>query len=158
MKLKLVKNWMSRNTITIRPETNLAEAYQLMSDYQIRRLPVVAEGELVGIITQGDMRSATPADAHLLDLSELNFRLAQLTVEEVMTADPVTISADDPIDEAAWVMMEGKISGLPVVDEAGQVVGIITESDIFRLVVCEWGQGQERYAAWVKSGKVAVYA
>ena len=138
MKKELVKNWMTREVITISSKTTLPEAHRLMDEYNIRRLPVVRDGLLIGIITLGDVREAEPSDATSLSIWEVNYLLSQLIVEKIMTKNPVTISPLATISEAAWAMLEYRISGLPVVDVEGRIVGIITESDIFRLVVQEW--------------------
>jgi CBS domain-containing protein len=138
MKQELVKDWMTRNVVTISPETTLPEAHKLMTDQKIRRLPVVVEGRLVGIVTRGDVRGAEPSGATSLSIWEVNYLLAKLKIGELMTKHPATISPDETIGEAARLMLERKISGLPVVDNEQRVVGIITESDIFRLVVREW--------------------
>jgi acetoin utilization protein AcuB len=138
MKLDLVKNWMTHDVITITPETTLPEAHKLMTDYQIRRLPVVKDGHLVGIVTRGDIRGAEASDATSLSVWELNYLLSKLKVKEIMTHHPIVISQEATIDKAAQVMLDNKISGLPVVDYHGKLVGIITESDIFRIVVQAW--------------------
>lgn len=143
MKKELVQNWMSRNVVTITPETTLPEAHRLMTDNKIRRLPVVRKEVLVGIVTLGDVREAEPSDATSLSIWEVNYLLSQLTIEKIMTKNPITISPLATISEAAWAMLEYKVSGLPVVDVEGKVVGIITESDIFRLVVQEWDKVEE---------------
>ena len=111
-----------------------------MTDKQIRRLPVLKDGHLVGIVTLGDVRGAKPSEITSLSIWELNYLLAKLEIEQCMTPDPITISEDATIEEAAMIMLKNKISGLPVIDETEQVVGIITESDIFRLVVRDWQQ------------------
>jgi CBS domain-containing protein len=138
MKAELVKDWMTREVVTVSPETTLPEAHRLMMEKKIRRLPVVAHGRLMGIVTRGDVRGAEPSGATSLSIWEINYLLSKLKVEEIMTPRPVTISADETIGEAARLMLEKKISGLPAVDREGRVVGIITESDIFRLVAREW--------------------
>jgi acetoin utilization protein AcuB len=138
MKLELVKNWMTHDVITITPETTLPEAHKLMTDYRIRRLPVMKDGRLVGIVTRGDIRGAEASDATSLSVWELNYLLSKLKIKEIMTHHPIVISQEATIDEAAQVMLENKISGLPVVDYHGELVGIITESDIFRIVVQAW--------------------
>jgi CBS domain-containing protein len=99
----------------------------------------VDDGKLVGIITRGDVRGAEPSDATTLSIYELNYLLAKLTVAKIMTTNPITVTPDTPIREAARLMLEKKIAGLPVV-EGARVVGIITESDIFRLVVKTWAE------------------
>jgi CBS domain-containing protein len=140
MRQELVKDWMTAEVVTITPDTTLPEAHRLMTDRRIRRLPVVDNGHLVGIVTRGDVREAEPSDATSLSIWELNYLLAKLKVSSVMTKNPLSTSPETTIAEAAQVMMEHKISGLPVVDNRGNVVGIITESDIFRLVVKEWSK------------------
>lgn len=147
MKRELTSRWMSRTVITVSPQTSIREADHLMAKHRIRRLAVVEDGKLVGIITRGDLRSVKPA---ALSEAEIERRLAQRTVAEVMTLDPVTITPETTIDEAAWVMLEGKFSGLPVVTETSELAGMLTESDIFRLVVREWGRDTDRYIEWIK--------
>ena len=140
MKQDLVKHWMTRDVITVTPTTSLSEAHRLMTEKRIRRLPVIDRGKLVGLITLGDVRSAEPSTASTLSIWEMNNLLAKLTVSEIMTREPTTISQEATISTVAEIMLEKKFSGLPVVDDAGRLVGIITESDIFRLVVREWGR------------------
>jgi acetoin utilization protein AcuB len=144
MKLELVSDWMTRHVITATPDTTLTEAERLMVTKTIRRLPVVDDGRLVGIVTYGDVRKAQPSAAISLNIWEINYLLAKVRSSEIMTADPVTIYQNATIGEAAQLMLNNMISGLPVVDSQGNLVGIITESDIFRLVVKEWsGQRPE---------------
>lgn len=148
VKKELVQDWMSKKVITASPNTTLPEAHQVMIDEEIRRLPVVKNGRLVGIITLGDVRGAQPSPATSLSIWELNYLLSKLTVAQIMTADPITISPTATIGEAARLMLENRVSGLPVVDEKGDMVGIITESDIFSMVVLhQWSQeDRETYA------------
>lgn len=138
MKQERVKDWMTRDVITISPDVTLPAAHQLMTEKNIRRLPVVKDGRLVGIVTRGDVRGAEPSGASSLSIWELNFLLAKLSIGEIMVPNPITIAPDEIIGEAARLMLDHKISGLPVVDSAGRIEGILTESDIFRLVVQEW--------------------
>ncbi|MFN8497823.1 MAG: CBS domain-containing protein [Anaerolineae bacterium] len=127
----LVRDWMTKDVMTIDSKTTLPEAHRIMKDRKIRRLPVVDQhGRLVGIITRGDVREASPSDATSLSIYEVHYLLAQLTVDSIMTKDPVSVTPDTPIKDAARIMLEQKISGLPVV-EGNRIVGIITESDIF---------------------------
>jgi CBS domain-containing protein len=140
MKKELVKNWMTRDVITISPETTLPEAHRLMTDRNVRRLPIVKKDRLIGIITLGDVREAEPSDATSLSIWEINYLLAKQTVETVMTKNPLTIEPEATVSEAARLMMEYKISGLPVVGPNQNIIGIITESDIFRLVVQTWDE------------------
>lgn len=131
-----VSEWMTSPVQTVTPETPISEAHQMMKEKKIRRLPVVDQhGKLIGIVTIGDIREASPSDATTLSIWELNYLWAQLTISKVMTRNPLTIRIDAPILDAAQIMLEKKISGLPVVDDDGKLVGILTESDIFRMLV-----------------------
>lgn len=134
MKEQLVKDWMTPEPITVSSQASMPEAYRLMKDEAIRRLPVVDEGKLVGIVTLGDVREASASDATSLSIFELNYLLAMLPVGEIMTPDPITVTSTTAISRAAQLMLEHKVAGLPVVDH-GKLVGIITESDIFRMLV-----------------------
>lgn len=133
----LVREWMSPNPISIRPDTTLVDAHKIMTDNQIRRLPVLKGEKLVGIVTLGDVRGAEPSEATSLSIWELNYLLSRLTIDKVMSRDVISIHPSTPISEAAGVMLENRIAGLPVVED-GRLVGIITESDIFRMVVERW--------------------
>jgi CBS domain-containing protein len=138
MKQELVKDWMTRNVVTITPDTTLPEAHRLMTEKRVRRLPVVKNDRLVGIVTLGDVRGAEPSGATSLSIWEVNYLLSKLKIEEIMSRNLLTISSNATIGQAAELMLEQKVSGLPVVDEKKQLVGIITESDIFRMVVHAW--------------------
>jgi acetoin utilization protein AcuB len=144
MKNELVRDWMTPDVIFVRSDTPLSEADQLIVDNMIRRLPVVDDGKLVGICTYGDIREARPSPATSLSIWELNYLLSQLTIKEIMTPNPITVSPNATIGEAARLMLKNQISGLPVVDASGKLVGIITESDIFRLVVQQWDDSAEQ--------------
>lgn len=138
MKRDLIKDWMTQDVMTIRPDTTVPEAHRLMTQNNIRRLPVLDGDKLVGIVTRGDVRGAEASEATSLSIWELNYLLGRLEISKVMTKKPITVSPEATIREAAQMMLDNKISGLPVVDKYGRVVGIITESDIFRLVVSDW--------------------
>ena len=140
MKTTKVSEWMSRDVITVQPGTTLPEAHSIMRSLGIRRLPVIDNHErLVGIITLGDIRSAEASPATTLSIWELNYLIARLKVKEIMTKNPLTVQPNSTIGSAAMIMHENKIGGVPVVDESGKLVGIITESDIFEMVVLhEW--------------------
>lgn len=131
----LVKEWMTTPVISVSPSTSISAAHQIMKEKGIRRLPVLENGVLVGIVTIGDVREASPSDATTLSIWELNYLWAQLTVEKVMTRKVLTVKSDTSIIDAAQSMLENKVSGLPVVDDEGRLVGMITESDVFRMLV-----------------------
>jgi acetoin utilization protein AcuB len=133
-----VKEWMTTPVISVEADTPVADAYNIMMERSIRRLPVVQNGKLVGIVTLGDLREARPSSATSLSIYELNYLLSKLTVDKVMTHNPFTMSPETPIQLAAKMMMDRKVGGLPVADEEGNLVGIITESDIFGMLVDQW--------------------
>jgi CBS domain-containing protein len=128
---------MTPNPITVSSDTPLPEAHNLMEKHKIRRLLVVDDSELKGIVTRGDIRGAEPSEATSLSIFEIHHLLSRLTLKKIMTTDVIVVGPDDPVGKAARLMYENKIAGLPVVEE-GRVVGIITESDIFRMVVELW--------------------
>lgn len=143
MKQELVMDWMTPDPYTITPDTTLPKAHRLMMEHSIRRLPIVKNRRIVGIVTLGDVRGAEPSGATTLSIWEINYLISRLKVEEIMTPRPLTINQDATLGEAAETMLEHKISGLPVVNGSGELVGIITESDIFRKVVRDWREETE---------------
>lgn len=140
MREAMVQDWMTHGVITVSPQTTLPVAHRMMTDNEVRRMPVADEnGKLVGIVTLSDIRSVETSPSTSLSMWELNYLLSRMTVGEIMARDPVTITDSASIGKAALTMLEHKISGLPVVDDDGVLIGIITESDIFSMVVLhEW--------------------
>jgi len=131
-----VRDRMSTPAVTIRPGTPFQDALNLMRERQFRRLPVVDEnGKLVGIVSERDLLYASPSPATSLSVWELTYLLSKLHVKELMTRDVITTTPDSFIEDAARLMAESKIGGLPVVDGQGRVVGVITETDIFKTFV-----------------------
>ena len=138
----LVSDWMTPDPLVVHRQTTVPEAYQLMQEYKIRRLPVMAGDDLVGIVTLGDLRAAQASTASSLSAYELEYLLSQQLVEEIMTVDPITVTGETAIADAAQLMLQHKIGGLPVM-AAGRLVGIITESDIFRALIASCGEKEE---------------
>jgi acetoin utilization protein AcuB len=131
-----VRDRMSSPAVTVKPDTPFQEALKLMRARQFRRLPVVNEqGKLVGIVSERDLLYASPSPAISLSVWELNYLLSKLQVQEIMTQEVITTTPDAFIEDAARVMVEHRIGGLPVVDEEDYVVGVITETDIFKTFV-----------------------
>jgi acetoin utilization protein AcuB len=128
-----VKNRMSENPRTIGLDSSVTEAFSLMKENNIRRLPVVDKEKVVGIITVSDLNQASPSMATTLSIHELNYLLAKTRIKDIMPRKQklITIGPDNYIETAAKLMRENKVSGLPVLDEKGKLVGIITETDIF---------------------------
>lgn len=129
-----VRDWMSSPAMMVAPFVSAAGALQLMEKRGFRRLPVVEEGRLVGILTKSDLLAALGGELP-------SRRAEEKTVAEIMTRDPLTVAPEQTLETAAQLMLEKKISGLPVV-EAGRVVGILTESDIFRALCRMMGFGE----------------
>jgi acetoin utilization protein AcuB len=143
MRVELVKDWMTNEVITISPESRLSEIDRLMAEHAIRRLPVVENGRLIGIVSYGDVRAARPSQASPLSAWETNYLVSRITAGEIMTPNPLTISKDTIIGQAVQKMLENKFSSLPVVSSDGTLEGIITETDIFRMIVHEWTRNQD---------------
>jgi CBS domain-containing protein len=131
-----VEEWMSAPPIVIAPTTSLEDAQRLMDEHGVRRLPVVHDGCLVGIVTRGDLRAAQPSRATTLSVFEWRTLLSQVTVAECMTHNPVMIAPDAPALAAVEQMLAHKIGGLPVV-RGECVVGVITETDLLRLLIAD---------------------
>ncbi len=140
---QVVEKWMTKHVVTTSPTMSLPEADRLMTERDIRRLPVVNGQRLVGIITQSDIRETKLSSVEALNIWHLNYSLSQLTIESIMTKNPLTISAHAPIREAAQLMQEKQISSLPVVGDNDDLVGIITESDIFRMIAHRWSTDEQ---------------
>lgn len=129
----IVRAYMSQPPIVTGPDTPISEALQTMRQRRIRRLPVVDHaGRLVGIVSERDLLHAEPSSATSLSVWEITYLLSRITVKEVMTKDVVTVRPDSPMEQAAQMLSDRKIGGLPVVDD-GALVGVITETDIFRV-------------------------
>lgn len=128
----LVGDRMSRPVITVPPEMPIIEALNLMRREKIRRTPVFKDGKIVGIVSDKDLLNASPSQVSSLSVWELNYLLSKITVKEVMTKTVLTVTEDTAIEEAARIMADNKIGGLPVV-RGDAIVGIITETDLFKI-------------------------
>ena len=139
-----VRERMSSPAVTITPETTFQEALKLMRDRKFRRLPVVDEdGRLVGIVSERDLLHASPSPATSLSVFEINYLLWKLKIADMMTHNVISIASDAPIENAAGLMVSNKVGGLPVVDRDNKVIGLITETDIFRAFVELLGGGEK---------------
>jgi len=128
----LVGERMSHPVITIIPEMPIVDALNLMKRERIRRAPVVKDGQLVGIVSDKDLLNASPSPVTSLSVWEMNYLLSKITVKEVMTKKVISVQENTPIEEAARIMVDNKIGGLPVMRE-GELIGIITETDLFKI-------------------------
>jgi len=129
-----VRELMTGGPITVSPDTPVVEARQLMVKERIRHLLVVEDARLVGIVTDRDIRLNLPSQATSLSVWEVNYLLAKLTVEKIMSKTVITVGPDRDAADAARLMLEHRIGGLPVLD-GGRVIGILTETDIVRAFV-----------------------
>lgn len=148
-----VRERMSRPVITAQSEMPIQEALRLMQREHIRRLPVVNKrGGLEGIVSEIDLLQASPSSATSLSVWELTYLLSKITIKEIMQRDVITVNEDTPIEEAARIMADNKIGGMPVVQD-GKVVGIITETDLFKIFLELFGAREAgvRLAALVQN-------
>jgi len=139
----LVKNWMSKNVITADVNASMQDAMKLLKENDIRMLPVTKKGRLVGILTDRDLKRASASDATTLEVHELLYLLTRIKVKDLMTKNPITVLPEFTVEETARVLLDHKISGVPVVDSQGNVAGVITQTDIFRVLISLTGIGNE---------------
>lgn len=130
----LVGERMSHPVITVPLELPINEALNLMRSERIRRAPVIHDGKLVGIISDHDLLNASPSPATSLSIWEMSYLLSKITVKDVMTKHVITVTDTTPIEEAARIMADNKIGGLPVMHHE-KVMGIITETDLFKIFI-----------------------
>ena len=130
-----VEQRMTSNPITITSMATIADASELMRANQFRRLPVVDNGKLVGLVTDRDLRAVSPSPATTLSIFELNYLLAKMQIKDIMQKKVITIKADATVEEAAILLYTHRIGGLVVVNDQGTVTGVITETDIFKCFV-----------------------
>ena len=130
-----VSDIMTKNPVTVSPDLMVDEAALIMNKNRFRRLPVVKDGNVVGFISDRDIMQVAPSPATTLSKYEVNSLLAKIKVKEIMSKKVYTIQANAPIEEAALMMCNNKIGGMPVISSTGAIVGIITETDVFKAVV-----------------------
>jgi acetoin utilization protein AcuB len=130
-----VQDWMSKDLVTIEEDTSIMKASKVMKQNNIQHLPVLSQGRLVSIVSDRDLKEATPSKATTLDIHEMYFLLDKVTVKSLMPKQLFTIAPGDTVEKAAAAMLKHHISALPVVDAQGTLAGIITKGDIFRAFV-----------------------
>jgi acetoin utilization protein AcuB len=132
----LIRDWMTKEVITVGPETSMMKASKLMREHKISRIPVVDDSNrLLGIVSDRDLKEASPSKATSLDMHELYYLLSEIKVKDIMTKTPLAVKPSETVEKAAVLMMNNHFGGLPVVDENLKVVGIITDSDVFKVLV-----------------------
>lgn len=127
-----VRDWMTHDPITVSPETPVMEALRIIKEHGFRRLPVVENGQLIGIATRKDLKDAMPSKATTLSVWELNYLLSKLTVAEVMARPVITATENEYMEDAALRMLEHRVGGLPVLSSSGKISGVITTRDVLR--------------------------
>jgi len=143
-----VQNWMSKDVVTVEEQMPIIDVMQLLEEHDIRHIPVTREGKLVGMITDRDVKEASPSKAINLKAQELYYLLAEMKAKDVMRADPIVISPDETMEVAAVKMLEHRVTGIPVVTQAGDLIGIISQGDVFRVLISITGiyQGGVQFA------------
>ena len=139
----LVRNWMSKTVITADANDSMNKVMDLMKEHEIGMVPVMKKGKLVGIVTDRDLKKSSASGATTLEIHELVFLISKIKVKDIMTKDPITVPFDFTVEETAEVLMKNRISGAPVVDQDGQIVGTITKGDLFRVLISLTGVGKK---------------
>ena len=139
----LVKNWMSKDLVVADIDDSMDEAVKLLKKHNIRMLPVMKKGKLAGVVTDRDLKRAQASDATTLDIHEMLYLLSNIKIRNVMAKQLITIPNDYTVEETADILLSHKISGAPVVDPQGKLVGVITKNDLFRALIALSGFGQK---------------
>jgi acetoin utilization protein AcuB len=130
----LVKDWMATPVFSVGAEASISEVVNLMRDKKVKHIPVVAEGKLLGVISDRDIKEYSPSKGTSLDIFEINYLLAKTKAREIMRAKVLTTSPETPVEEAAMLLYDNNIGCLPVVED-GRLVGIISDRDMYRVLV-----------------------
>ncbi len=131
----LVRDWMKSNVITIEADASMDMAIRLLKEHNIGMLPVMRAGELVGIVTDRDIKRHSASEATTLDIHELIYLISKIKVSDIMSRKPITVKPDYTVEETAEILLKEKISGVPVVNDQGKPVGVITKSDLFKVII-----------------------
>jgi len=140
----LVKNWMNSDFVTINIDDSMQEAIRLLKEYQVELLPVMDKKRLVGVITDRDLKEASASDATSLDAHEVLYLISKIKVKDIMSKEPITVHSELTIEETAQILMDKNISGAPVVDDDEAVVGIISKTELFRVIISLTGVEAKR--------------
>ena len=128
----LIKDWMATAILTVDANTSVMRATRTIKENNIRRLPVMSHGKLIGVITDRDLKEASPSTTSDIDIHEMYYLLSEMKVKDVMTDKCISLKQDDTLEKAALVMLKEKISGIMVVDDEENLVGLLSETDIMR--------------------------
>ncbi|VAW40385.1 hypothetical protein MNBD_DELTA04-1500 [hydrothermal vent metagenome] len=128
----LIKDWMATTMLTVDANTSVMRALRTMKENNIRRLPVLSHGKLVGVVTDRDLRDASPSSTSDMDIHEMYYLLSEMKIKDVMTDKCICMQQNDTLEKAALVMLRERISGIMVLDDDGSLVGLLSETDILR--------------------------
>jgi len=128
----LIKDWMATAILTVDANTSVMRATRTMKENSIRRLPVLSHGKLVGVITDRDLKEASPSSTSDIDIHEMYYLLSEMKVKDVMTDKCISLKQDDTLEKAALVMLKERISGIMIMDDNDNLVGLLSETDIMR--------------------------
>lgn len=135
----LVRNWMNRHVITVDVDDSMTHTVKLMKEHGVTMLPVLKKDRLVGIITDRDIKRASASDATTLEVHELLYLISQIKIKKIMTENPITVPPDFTVGETAEMLLHHKISGAPVVDHEGKILGTITKEELFKVLIALTG-------------------
>ncbi len=131
----LVKHWMSKPVITVDVNDSMKKAAKLLKQHNIKMLPVMEKGKLVGIVTDRDLKRSSASDVTSLEIHEIQYLISTIKVKEIMTKGPITVPYDYTVEETAQVLLKHKISGVPVIDHEEEMVGAVTQTDLLRVII-----------------------
>lgn len=146
-----VKDYMTKDVITITPDTRVAKAADIMREENVRRLPVLENGKLVGLVTAGTMAGATPSKATSLSIYEMNYLLNKTKIKDIMLLKVITVSPEASLEDAIYLMLQNRIGVLPVID-GDQLCGIITDRDVFKAFLHVSGYGLAGVRVVIETG------
>lgn len=128
----LIKDWMATAVLTVDANTSVMRATRIMKENNIRRLPVLSQGKLAGVVTDRDLKEASPSSTSDMDIHEMYYLLSEMKIKDVMTDKCISMHLDDTLEKAALVMLAEKISGVMILDSEDNLVGLLSETDILR--------------------------
>lgn len=128
----LIKDWMATSVLTVDANTSVMRATRTMKENNIRRLPVMSHGKLIGVVTDRDLKDASPSSTSDMDIHEMYYLLSEMKVKDVMTDKCICLRQDDTLEKAALVMLKERISGIMILDDEENLVGLLSETDILR--------------------------
>jgi acetoin utilization protein AcuB len=155
-----VGHFMTRNVVTVTPDTRITDAIDLMERNSFHRLPVVKNDQYVGLVTDEEIAENSPSSITSLSIYEMNYLFDKVTVGEIMTRQGVTVTADTLLEEAATIMKNQNVTVLPVLDEKKHVVGIVTYKDIFKALIdlSGYNQAGSRFLIHIEKDRVGILA